>query len=456
MFRKLFLLTSFVVVLALAGTNVVFGQVVWEGKIKDSQDCVEQSNPTPTGTMDFGSSDLEFMNDGGVQTIGLRFTRVLVPAGATITKAYVELTQEEIEGSSTVYIIIQGELTANAPKFESTPGNISTRPRTTAVAKWAVEHWPVDNTKHQTSDLSAVIAEVVNQPGWASGNAMVLIFNQDPDIPSLSHRTCHKAATPDYEPMLHIEYTLGNASDPSPANGEIDVPRDVVLSWKAGKYAAPTNGHKVYFSENIDDVKNGVPPQRLDFSTTYYWRVDEVNGAPDYSVYEGNVWSFTTELLAYPVQNVTATASSHAPNRTAETTVNGSGLDETGLLHDKKGDDNMWLSDIAGVQPTWIQFEFDQSYKLHEMWVWNSNGSLEPMIGFGLKDVTVEYSANGTDYTPLGTTHEFARAPGMPDYAHDTTIDFGGVPVWSQRGSLLLYTGQCSTALSGFRSDRCG
>ncbi|MHC4633524.1 MAG: hypothetical protein ACYS9C_19935, partial [Planctomycetota bacterium] len=436
MSKKLILLISFVLVLALASTNVVFG-AVWEGKVETNQDSVEQS-AGPTGGMNFGSSDLEFMQVGNVQTIGLRFLRVLVPAGATITNAYVELTQDDMESPAPVHIIIQGELTPNAPAFANTPGNIYNRPRTTAVAKWSPEHWPQSGSKHRTSDISAVIEEIVNQPGWAAGNAMVIIFDQDPDIPSQSHRTSDKAQSPDVAPLLHIEYTLGNASEPSPANGEIDVSRDVVLSWKAGKFAAPTNGHKVYFSTNIDDVTNGVgpitesqasyAPGRLDFSTTYYWRVDEVNGAPDYAVYEGNVWSFTTELFAYAIENVTATASSAALNRGPENVVNGFGLDETGLLHGKDGDDNMWLSDMAGPQPSWIQFEFDQPYKLHEMWVWNANESLEPMIGFGLKDVTIEYSANGTDYTPLGTTHEFARAPGMPDYAHDTTIDFGGVP----------------------------
>jgi hypothetical protein len=49
------------------------------------------------------------------------------------------------------------------------------------------------------------------------------------------------------------------------------------------------------------------------------------------------------------------------------------------------------------------------------------------MVGFGFKDVTIEYSVNGADYTTLGTTHEFAWAPGTPDYAHNTTIDLGGV-----------------------------
>jgi hypothetical protein len=88
---------------------------------------------------------------------------------------------------------------------------------------------------------------------------------------------------------------------------------------------------------------------------------------------------------------------------------------------------NMWLSSTTGPQPSWIQYEFDKVFKLHEIWVWNSNQFLEPIVGFGFKDVTIEYSTNSTDYTTLGTTHEFARAPGMPGYAHNTTIDMGGV-----------------------------
>jgi len=87
----------------------------------------------------------------------------------------------------------------------------------------------------------------------------------------------------------------------------------------------------------------------------------------------------------------------------------------------------MWLSSGDGAQPTWIEYEFDRAYKVHEMWVWNSNDSLESVIGLGFKDVVIEYSSDGTDFTTLGTTHEFTRAPGTPAYAHDTTIDFGGV-----------------------------
>jgi len=229
----------------------------------------------------------------------------------------------------------------------------------------------------------------------------------------------------------------GSASNPSPANKATEVPRDVTLSWTPGEFAAPTNGHKVYFGENFDDVNDGIGgvtqdansyarPQRLDFGTTYYWRVDEVNSPPDYTVRQGGVWSFTTELFAYPIDgnNITATASStDQEGMDPENTINGSGLDDNDLHSMEPAD--TWLSSDE-PNGAWIEYELDKVCKLHEMWVWNANQMIESLVGFGLKDVTIEYSTNGTDYTTLGTTHEFARAPGMSDYAHNTTVDFGG------------------------------
>jgi len=201
----------------------------------------------------------------------------------------------------------------------------------------------------------------------------------------------------------------------------------------------------VYFGDNFDDVSNAtttVDPggvyqgridpdiytvaERLVFGQTYYWRIDEVE-ADGATIHKGNVWSFTAELFAYAIENIIAAASSSEEGKEPENTVNGSGLDSTGLLHGNVSVDNVWLSNQLGDQPTWVEYEFDKAYKLHQMWVWNSNDSLEPLIGFGLKDVTVEYSVNGTDYTTLGTTHEFAQAPGASGYAHNTTVDFGGV-----------------------------
>jgi len=246
--------------------------------------------------------------------------------------------------------------------------------------------------------------------------------------------------SPDYVPTDEDyqnaqTFVPGAASKPSPAHEGTDAPRDVVLSWQPGDFAAPTNGHKIYFGESFNDVNDGIGaitqsagsyarPQRLDFDKTYYWRVDEVDGPPNYTVHEGKVWSFTTELFAYPIENVTTTASSaHQADTGPENTINGSGLDDNDL-HSVESTD-MWLS---GSEPnTWIEYEFDKVHKLHEMWVWNSNQIMELILGLGCKDVSIEYSVNGTDYTTLGTTHEFAQAPGADGYAHNTTVDFGGV-----------------------------
>jgi len=233
------------------------------------------------------------------------------------------------------------------------------------------------------------------------------------------------------------------AADPDPADGEADVPRDVVLGWTPGEYAEL---HDVYFGTSVDDVNNAAPTvdltgvyrgrlsdssydvrERLDFGETYYWRVDEVNAPPDSTVFKGDVWSFTAEPVGYPLDgaNITVTASSSMAGSAPEKTIDGSGLDDNDL-HSTRPED-MWLSDMLGPQPTWIEYQFDKVYKLHEMSVWNQNQIIESSIGYGFKDVSIEYSADGIAYTILGTTHEFARGPGAAGYAANTNIDFGGV-----------------------------
>ncbi|MHC4508962.1 MAG: LamG-like jellyroll fold domain-containing protein, partial [Planctomycetota bacterium] len=228
----------------------------------------------------------------------------------------------------------------------------------------------------------------------------------------------------------------GIAANPSPADKATDVPRDVVLSWTPGEFAPGVNGHIVYLSENFSDVNDGIggitvsagshDPGRLNLGTTHYWRVDEVNAPPDSTVFRGDVWSFTVEPVGYPIDgaNITATASSVGQaDFGPEKTIDGSGLDENDLHSTEPLD--MWLS---GDEPlgAWIQYELDKVYKLHQMWVWNSNQIFEGLFGFGLKDVTVEYSTNGTDWAALAGVPQFTKAPGMAGYAHDTTVDFGG------------------------------
>ncbi len=288
-----------------------------------------------------------------------------------------------------------------------------------------------------TSD-PILVDEPFNIPGTDALHGFICMSPADPSQGGATARPWTDRSIRIYVDDLYWDGDQGlgtptKARNPSPADGQTDVPRDVVLSWTPGPSAAT---HNVYFGTSFDNVSSGIggvtqsvisyaPAQRLDFATTYYWRVDEVNAPPDSTVYPGGVWSFTTEPVAYPIENITATASSSDTAKGPENTVNGSGLDATGVLHTKTDDDNMWLSSNE-PNGTWIEYEFDGIYKLYEMWVWNYNGA-GLNVAYGLNNVTIKYSTDGTNYTTLGTTHEFLRAPGANDYAHNTTVDFGGM-----------------------------
>jgi Concanavalin A-like lectin/glucanases superfamily len=231
------------------------------------------------------------------------------------------------------------------------------------------------------------------------------------------------------------------AANPSPASEALDVPRDVVLSWTAGEFAQT---HDVYLGTSLDDVDGasrdnplGVllsqgqtgttyeSPVVLEYGQTYYWRIDEVNAAPDNTIFRGDLWSFTVEPALYPVANITATSNAlSGADEGPENTVNGSGLNENDEHNDAA--DDMWLGAPVGDDPVYIEYAFDNVYKLHEMRVWNYNVQFELMLGFGFRDVTVEYSENGADWTVLGDV-QFAQAPAMSGYTANTTVDFGGV-----------------------------
>ncbi|MHC4676155.1 MAG: LamG domain-containing protein, partial [Planctomycetota bacterium] len=108
------------------------------------------------------------------------------------------------------------------------------------------------------------------------------------------------------------------AEEPNPAYWARGAcPTALQLSWKTGPETQDPNGHDVYFSTDYDAVKNAnrdsdpygvlvfegydsnTYPESgglaLDFGTTYYWRIDEVNDNNTASPWKGNVWRFTTE-----------------------------------------------------------------------------------------------------------------------------------------------------------------
>ncbi|NQV31521.1 MAG: discoidin domain-containing protein, partial [Phycisphaeraceae bacterium] len=160
---------------------------------------------------------------------------------------------------------------------------------------------------------------------------------------------------------------------------------------------------------------------------TYYWRVDEVNGTPDKTVFKGDVWRFTAEPYSIEIPGATvAVTASSASNEfsTPEKTIDGSGLDPNTGAH-SINPETMWFTASVDLDP-WIQYEFDDVQKLDMMKVWNSNGSAESAIGWGVKDVVIQYSVDGEAWNALEPT-QFGRAPGLPTYNQYDEITLDGL-----------------------------
>ena len=233
------------------------------------------------------------------------------------------------------------------------------------------------------------------------------------------------------------------ASRPMPADGATDVAPDIVLSWKTSREAVERD---VYFGTSFEDVNTATranplgvlvsegqvantydPEGVLDFGQTYYWRIDEVNGAPDHTIFKGEVWTFMAEPVAYPIEDIIVTTNMiPSPGPVLENIINGSGLNPDD--QHSTNPDLMWAGMPNGTDPAYIEFEFPGLYRLHEALIWNYNMAFELVLGLGCKEVTVEHSQDGVDWTVLGDM-VFAQGTASSDYEANTTLAFEGAAV---------------------------
>ena len=106
--------------------------------------------------------------------------------------------------------------------------------------------------------------------------------------------------------------TEGGITNPNPADGAVDVTQTPLLTWTAG---IPAASHEIYLGTDAEAVRNATTaspeykgtkplgdesfdPGKLAWSTSYYWRVDEVNDTNPDSPWTGPIWSFTTASFA--------------------------------------------------------------------------------------------------------------------------------------------------------------
>jgi len=128
-----------------------------------------------TGAMSLASSDLELVRDASDQLVGVRFRAVPIAAGSTIERAWLEFATDEPDSEPTA-LTISAEAGDSAAAFSASTGDLSRRARTSAQTAWTPGQWSTLGKLRQTPDLAGLVQEVVERPGWQSGNALAFLI----------------------------------------------------------------------------------------------------------------------------------------------------------------------------------------------------------------------------------------------------------------------------------------
>ena len=179
---------------------------VEESRVNASSDDAEER--IATSAVILNSTDLELIReDGGSgsfdQTVGVRFNNVAIPNGVTITSAYVQFQTDEVTSEATS-LQINGEDTDDAATFSATDLDISSRTPTFESVAWNPTAWNVvgeAGANQQTPDITAIIQDIIDRPGWSLDNSLALLITGSGQRIGESFDGDAAAA-----PLLHVEW----------------------------------------------------------------------------------------------------------------------------------------------------------------------------------------------------------------------------------------------------------
>ncbi|TDH21658.1 DUF839 domain-containing protein [Segetibacter sp. 3557_3] len=150
----------------------------------DAEEAVPGGSGT-IGSMDLTSSDLELVLDGTKkQLVGLRFTGITIPNGATVNRAYIQFANKGDKAPVAGDVYIKTQDADNAALFTSAAFNISSRAQVsdsvlwpgTTSSTWGTLSVGAAGAEQRTPDIASLIQPVINRAGWMPGNALVVLL----------------------------------------------------------------------------------------------------------------------------------------------------------------------------------------------------------------------------------------------------------------------------------------
>jgi hypothetical protein len=217
-----------------APVNGVFGDNQGVGTIinDDSGTVVTTSTfQVQSGGDDVNEEGSTFTADGSTVWVGsgaaaassyagFRFTGLTIPPGAVISSARLEL-----RSSSSQWLTIGFEFAIEAA-VTSAPFSAASRPSQRPLLAPRVQHssntqW-LAGTWYQLEELASLLQPVVNQAGWASGNAVSLVVRGAGQNWARKFATAFEGGAA-FAPRLVVTYSFVEASPPTLSIGDVSI-----------------------------------------------------------------------------------------------------------------------------------------------------------------------------------------------------------------------------------------
>jgi len=249
-----------------------------------------------SGADDGYGTSWEFVNNADVIIMGptgsynntrkdsfVRFTNVNVPAGATITNAYVRFQSYGNYSANVCQTDVYFLYEANPPAptsfsdFKNPPWGSATV--TSESILWVHGSW-VQDTYYNSPDISSVVQEVVNHPSWNDGNSMVGCLLEETGSNWTANRRAYSYEGNGVGPVLYVEWrsVVMSAAISSPPNvreliNRIAYEASSIEYWDAGQ-------HNLVYLPTHTTVAKTIDANRIDSETVdvrYTDRVDLLN-----------------------------------------------------------------------------------------------------------------------------------------------------------------------------------
>ena len=133
----------------------------------------------------FNPTDIQFpVGDASAITkqvsSAARFLNVTIPQGTVIKSAILRLTGQSADPDVVARSYVFGEAVANASQITiDAEWHTARTAKTSAQVDWTVPPFTSRGDSQDSPDISTVIQEIINLPGWVSGNALNIFWDDD-------------------------------------------------------------------------------------------------------------------------------------------------------------------------------------------------------------------------------------------------------------------------------------